>query len=411
MTIKSKNIKSISNLTIPTNWQLIELGDLFEFRNGLNKEKQAFGDGTPIVNYVDVYKSNYIETTELKGRVTLSQSEINRFEVRKGDVFFTRTSETIEDIGLAAVVIDEPKDTVFSGFLLRARPKNNKLDLLFKKYCFSTFQVRKEIIRKSTYTTRALTNGTYLSQVVLLLPPIEEQRIIAHVLSSWDEAIDKIQALIVQKELCRKWLMQNLLTGKKRLRGFNGEWKEYHLGDMFIERNDTKNNGLVLLSIGQNGVYLQSESNKKDISNADKSKYKRICPGDIGYNTMRMWQGRSALSHLEGIVSPAYTIVTPKGNADSLFFSYLFKTPKLINLFWRNSQGLVNDTLNCKFKDFSIVKVHLPEKEEQTTIAQVLHAADKEIHLLKTKTEKLKEQKKWMMQMLLTGKKRLRIPK
>ena len=116
MTIKSKNIKSISDLTIPTNWQLIELGDLFEFRNGLNKEKQAFGDGTPIVNYVDVYKSNYIETTELKGRVTLSQSEINRFEVRKGDVFFTRTSETIEDIGLAAVVIDEPKDTVFSGF-------------------------------------------------------------------------------------------------------------------------------------------------------------------------------------------------------------------------------------------------------------------------------------------------------
>lgn len=84
-------------------------------------------------------------------------------------------------------------------------------------------------------------------------------------------------------------------------------------------------------------------------------------------------QGRSALSELEGIVSPAYTIVTPKKNADSLFFSYLFKTPKLMNLFWRNSQGLVDDTLNCKFKDFEIVKVNLPKtKEEQTAIAQVL---------------------------------------
>ena len=80
-----------------------------------------------------------------------------------------------------------------------------------------------------------------------------------------------------------------------------------------------------------------------------------------------------------------------------------------MNLFWRNSQGLVDDTLNCKFKDFSIIKAHLPEKEEQTAIAQVLQAADKEIQLLKAKTEKLREQKKGMMQVLLTGKKRLKI--
>lgn len=202
--------------------------------------------------------------------------------------------------------------------------------------------------------------------------------------------------------------MQNLLTGKKRLKGFSGEWKEYHLGDMFTERNETNFNGLILLSIGRHGVYPQSESDKKDTSNEDKSKYKRICPGDIGYNTMRMWQGRSALSGIEGIVSPAYTIVTPKKNADSKFFAYLFKTPKLMNLFWRNSQGLVNDTLNCKFKDFKIVKVYLPEKDEYTAIANVLHSVDKEIQLLKSKTEKFKEQKKWLMQVMLTGKKRLK---
>ena len=80
----------------------------------------------------------------------------------------------------------------------------------------------------------------------------------------------------------------------------------------------------------------------------------------------------------------------------------------MTNLFWRNSQGLVDDTLNCKYKDFSIVKVVLPQtKEEQTAIAQVLQAADKEISLLKAKAGKLSEQKKGFMQMLLTGKKRL----
>jgi type I restriction enzyme S subunit len=242
------------------------------------------------------------------------------------------------------------------------------------------------------------------------LPPLPEKKAIARVLSTADAAINTTEKLIAQKELRKKWLMQQLLTRRKRLKGFSGEWKEKHLGDMFAERNETKYFDLPLLSIGQNGVYPQEESVKKDTSNEDKSKYKRICPGDIGYNTMRMWQGRSALSDLEGIVSPAYTVVTPKKNTDSLFFSYLFKMPKMTNLFWRNSQGLVDDTLNCKFKDFSIVKVVLPQsKEEQTAIAQVLQAVDKEISLLKAKTEKLREQKKGLMQVLLTGKVRLKI--
>jgi len=248
-----------------------------------------------------------------------------------------------------------------------------------------------------------------LVRLKITLPPLPEQKAIAYILGLMDTAINKNNQLIAQKELQKKWLMQNLLTGRKRLKGFAEDWKEYHLGEMFSERNDTRYFDLQLLSVGASGIYPQSDSIKKDTSNDDKSKYKRICHGDIGYNTMRMWQGRSALSNLEGIVSPAYTIVTPKKNSDSLFFSYLFKTPKLMNLFWRNSQGLVDDTLNCKYKDFSIVKIQLPERKEQTAIAEVLQAADKEIQLLKSKTERLREQKKGLMQVLLTGKKRLRI--
>lgn len=247
-----------------------------------------------------------------------------------------------------------------------------------------------------------------LKNIVVSYPAKPEQKAIAQVLSTADAAIHTTEKLIAQKELRKKWLMQQLLTGKKRLKGFDGEWKEMHLADFFKERNETKCNDLALLSIGQNGVYPQDESVKKDTSNADKSKYKRIYPGDIGYNTMRMWQGRSALSELEGIVSPAYTVVIPKQNAYSLFFSYLFATSKLMNLFWRNSQGLVDDTLNCKFKDFKMVKVFLPQtKKEQTAIAQVLQAADEEISLLKAKAEKLRYQKKGLIQQLLTGKKRL----
>ena len=283
-----------------------------------------------------------------------------------------------------------------------------------KKHCeigyLTEFLESIKYDKYNTGTAQPKLNKEVCSGIPILLPPLPEQKAIAKVLSTADAAIHATEKLIAQKVLRKKWLMQQLLKGKKRLKGFEGEWKEVPLSEMFSERNETKYFDLPLLSIGQNGVYPQDESVKKDTSNEDKSKYKRICPGDIGYNTMRMWQGRSALSALEGIVSPAYTVVTPKKNADALFFSYLFKMPKMTNLFWRNSQGLVDDTLNCKFKDFSIVKVMLPQsKEEQTAIAQVLQSADNEISLLKTKAEKLREEKKGLMQKLLTGKVRLKV--
>lgn len=237
---------------------------------------------------------------------------------------------------------------------------------------------------------------------------LTEQKHIISTIDVWNKNILKLSNLIKLKTSLKKGLMQQLLTGKNRLPGFSGEWKEYKLETFFTERNDKGYTDLQLLSLGEAGVYPQSDSNKKDTSNKDKSKYKRICPGDIGYNTMRLWQGRNALSHLEGIISPAYTVVTPKENAHAEFFKYLLKLPELVHKFYRNSQGLVSDTLNCKFKDFKIVKVLLPSTtEEQRAIANILLSADREMDLLKKKKELLQDQKKGLMQQLLTGKKRI----
>lgn len=250
-------------------------------------------------------------------------------------------------------------------------------------------------------------NLSIINGIKIPIPPKEEQKAIANCLSTWDEAIEKQTKLIAAKEQRKKALMQQLLSGKKRLPGFTKDWKEVSLGKLFSERVETKREDLELLSVGQQGVYPQTESNKRDISNADKSKYKRIVPGDIGYNTMRMWQGRSALSGLEGIVSPAYTILIPRDKVDSYFFSCLFKTKKLMHLFWRNSQGLVGDTLNCKYKDFSIIKISIPSFEEQQKISTMLKNQDNEIILMKKKLDFLLGQKKGIMQKLLTGKVRL----
>lgn len=391
------------NTIIPSDWEVKHFKDIALIdKNSLNGQTDKDYE-FDYISLSDVDSDDFkIETTR---QIFGSAPSRARRIVKKGDILMSTVRPNLQGFSL---IKEDVKNLIAStGFAVITPTKCNN-EYLFQ-YLFS-IGIERQFYQLLVGSNYPAINSSDVRKLKLPLPPLPEQKAIANALSVMDTAINKTNLLIRKKQLRKKWLMQNLLTGKKRLKGFSGEWEEYHLGEMFSERNERNTEGLPLLSIGQNGVYPQDESIKKDTSNADKSKYKKICPGDIGYNTMRMWQGRSALSSLEGIVSPAYTIVKQKADADSLFFSYLFQTPKLINLFWRNSQGLVNDTLNCKFKDFAIVKTSLPPtKEEQTAIAKVLQTADKEIHLLTQKRDQLKEQKKWMMQVLLTGKKRLKI--
>jgi len=290
---------------------------------------------------------------------------------------------------------------------------NNHAHVLKMKQGFNRFYICNYLESLSydkynTGTAQPKLNREVCEKISVLLPPEEEQNRISNLIITWDTAIEKQSELIEKLKLRKRALMQQLLTGKKRLPGFNGEWKEVKLGDVFDERNETNRDDLPLLSItGDKGIINQSDSDKRDISNEDKSKYKRICPNDIGYNSMRMWQGRSALSELEGIVSPAYTIVTPRESINVKFMSMLIQQPRVVYDFWTHSQGLVSDTLNCKYLDFCQVKVFIPTKAEQTAIAFVLEKADLEIKLACEKLANLQSQKRGLMQQLLTGKKRV----
>jgi len=405
---------------IPSDWEVLTIGKLFEFKNGLNKEKQAFGRGTPIVNYVDVYSCNYIDTKNLKGRVELTPNEISRYEVKKGDVFFTRTSETIDEIGLSSVVIDEPIDTVFSGFILRARPKNDKLELLFKKYCFSTTQVRNEIIKKGTYTTRALTNGSFLSEIQMPVPPIEEQKKIAKVLGIWDKTIEATQKLIIQKEQRKKWLMQQLLTGNKKLKGFGGEWKEVALGKIFerVTRKNTEQNKNIVTISAQKGFVRQTDFFNKTIASDVVDNYFLVEKGEFCYNKSYSngypWGATKRLNDFDkAVVTTLYICfrIIDEHKSSGDFFEQFFEANLLDKGLTQiaHEGGRAHGLLNVTPADFFNLKLVVPDYKEQIAIAQVLKVADSEILLLKAKLDKLKEQKKGLMQVLLTGKKRLKI--
>jgi type I restriction enzyme, S subunit len=193
------------------------------------------------------------------------------------------------------------------------------------------------------------------------------------------------------------------LVPKLRFPEFRGleEWNSKRLGDLFSDRQETGLTGLPLLSLlDREGIVPQENSNRKNNSNSDKSKYLRVVPGDIAYNTMRMWEGRSALVGLEGLVSPAYTVCKPQPSVHSLFFSYYFKTPQLIEQFRRFSQGLVKDTLNLKYPAFAKISAQIPTYPEQQKIAQCLSSVVELMAAQARRVDALKRYKGGLVQQL-----------
>lgn len=392
---------------IPDDWEVLELGRLVKperpISYGIVQTGESVPGGIKCIRVTDIVDGK-IDFSNLITTSKKISDAYKRTQLQKGDLVMALRGK----IGQVALIEEELVGANLTRGVALIDLKE-EYDRNFLKQQISSERAIKTLEKSLNGSALQELSIGVLRKIPVLIPnQLQEQIVIATLLNTWDKASDTLTQIIIQKEQRKKWLMQQLLTGKKRLKGYRQKWKEHHLGDFFDERNDLNHPSLPLLSIGQSGVYPQSESEKRDISNSDKSKYRRICKGDIGYNTMRMWQGRSALSNMEGIVSPAYTILKPKKNAYPLFFSYLFHTPKLVHSFYRNSQGLVGDTLNCKYKDFAIVKAFLPEREEQIAIADVISKSGQEIQFLKIKLDKIKEQKRGLMQLLLTGKKRLK---
>ena len=183
----------------------------------------------------------------------------------------------------------------------------------------------------------------------------------------------------------------------------SGIWHSAKLGDIFRERVDRAICDEELLAVTiSSGVQKRDEINIKDNSSDDKSHYKRVYKGDIVYNTMRMWQGASGASLFDGIVSPAYTVITPIDAAETniFFWSYYFKFAPLVKTFQKYSQGLTSDTWNLKFPLFSEIKVSVPSLKEQTAIADFLSRIEKRIQREENKFRAYQHLRTALMQQL-----------
>ena len=390
--INRKGYKKTKIGMIPEDWEVVKLGEKIKLISGQHIESHLYNNekvGIPYLTGPNDYPNGIIQATKY--------TEHPKVKCNKDDILITCKGSGTGSLTIA----DQPY--CISRQIMAIRPINTNSHFIFS----ILKQEEKSLGGKAVGLIPGISRDDIL-KIPIPLPPLPEQKKIAVILSTWDEAIEMLESLVALKEKRKKGLMQSLLTGKKRLKGFYSNWIEYYLGDLFDERIEIGFNKLPLVSVTRDrGIVFRNMEDQKDTSSEDKSKYLHICPGDIGYNTMRMWQGVSGLSEIEGIVSPAYTILKPQKNVHGLFFQYLFKFPSMINYFYRHSQGLVSDTLNLKYSNFKKIKAFIPPLPEQKRIAEVLNTADNEINLHKEEIEKIKLQKKGLMQKLLTGKVRV----
>ncbi|OYX25807.1 MAG: hypothetical protein B7Z10_05165 [Rhodobacterales bacterium 32-66-7] len=400
---------------IPDDWDAVPIGEMFTFKNGLNKAKGFFGYGTPIVNYMDVFGRPSLQIADVAGRVDVNSRELASYEVRKGDVFFTRTSETVEEIGVASVMLDEPHKTVFSGFVLRARPSGESLDDGFKAYCFAPRYFRQQVTSNASYTTRALTNGRSLSAALLARPPLPEQRAIAAALSNVDAALAEVLRLIAKKKDLKQAAMQTLLTGQTRLPGFSGDWEVKRLGDVgealigltYSPSNVRESGILVLRSSNIQGGALNFDD--KVFVDCHVPAQIMVQSGDVlicARNGSRDLIGKSALldERTTGMTFGAFMAVfrSPIGK----LVNYLFQSEVLKRQIHAHLGATINQITNKSLNSFEIPLA--PTFAEQTAIAAVLSDMDAEIVAVTAQADKIRLLKQAMMQDLLTG--RVRLP-
>lgn len=223
LSVRKKQYKYYLNYLINSNAcnsdEYIRLGELFDFRNGLSKGKEFFGKGSPIIRYTDVYNKRFLRSKDVIALVECNDKELKTLHVSRGDVLFTRTSETAEEVGFASVMLDDMKDCVFNGFTIKATPKTDKLLPEYCAYCFSTTEFRDYVTRKCTFTTRASLTGKTLSEFLIEIPCIEKQAWIVDILdrftSLYNDICISLTAEIEARQKQYEYYRDKLLTFKE----------------------------------------------------------------------------------------------------------------------------------------------------------------------------------------------------
>jgi type I restriction enzyme, S subunit len=424
MTKKKENKPKVQkkHSYLPQGWQEIPLGEVCESPisgySPVGTDRPAQDDEVGVLKLSCIQGSRF--SPGKNKAVEGSKANDLKTPVRKNTLIVSR-SNTEALVGAVCYMDNDFPNLFLSDLLWCVSAKDNdRIDLKWLAYLLSFAPYRAKIIARANGTSETMKkiNKPGFLGIQILYPKLNEQKKIAKILSTWDTAIDQTCKLITTKKQRKKALMQQLLTGKKRLPGFGiptdkhqilpEGWNALHAKELFKAhtKKNCENEPVLSVTQGNGVIYRETFDRKIESSSNSLSAFKLVEPGDFVIS-LRSFQGGLEYSQYRGIVSPAYHVIRPIKKIDDVFYKYLFKSRNFIGHLAISVIG-IRDGKQVNYSDFSFLQLPYPPFKEQKAIGKVLMTADREIFVLESKLRGLEKQKRGLMQKLLTGEVRVK---
>lgn len=387
---------------IPNEWEVERLGNIVSITSG---ESPSLYTLTSHGKYpfIKVEDMNNCEKYQIRSR-EYSNDEKNI--IHKESIIFPKRGAAILNNKVRIAKVDIQMDSN----MMAIKPNNKVLpEYLFYSITF------EQLFRIADTSTIPQINNKHINPYKILLPPLNEQRKIAEVLSTWDKAIEKQTLLVEKLELRKKGLMQQLLTGKKRLHGFSEEWKTVKLGSIAdvvgggtpdTNNSDYWDGNIAWLTPSEIGTEKYVYTSKKHITEEGlKNSSARLLPVGTIVFTSRATIGLKAILKTEASTNQGFQSLIISQSSNIEFVYYLLDI--LIHVIRKKSSGSTFPEISAN--SLKSINITTPPLEEQNAIAEILSVCDNEITLAKQKLDTLRQQKKGLMQVLLTGKKRVEL--
>jgi len=414
MTSNNENRPGYKNTKIgwiPDDWEVGCLDDLGNFSKGAGiAKKDTVENGIPCVRYGEIYTTHHYYIKKYCSFIAEKTIPTTR-KLKKNDILFVGSGETREEIGKAVAFLND--DEVYAGGDIIIFSPKSGLSLLLS-YILNNEIVNRQKFKMGQGHSVVHIYANHLKKLLLPLPPLPEQKKIAEILSTWDKAISKYDTLISKYELRKKALMQKLLTGKVRFKEFDEqEWKEVRIRDFgkvvtgsTPPMKDENNYGIDYCWVTAQDFTEKYIIKSKIMVSEQGSKFCRLVPEGSILITCIASIGLNAIAGTQLGTNQQINSIIVNENFNNEFIYYLIEFNKNLMKSYAGQTAVPIINKNT----FENIKLFCPKMvEEQRKIASVLTAQDKQIDLLKKQKAALEQQKKGLMQKLLTGEVRVRV--
>lgn len=381
------------------------------------------------VHYMDVYRGSLRNIFDSPNYLIVSATPQKRDKciLRKGDVLFTTSSETPNDIGHSCVIGEDLNDTLFGYHLLRLRV-TDKIDFQFRKYLFGANYLRTWFSYRAVGMTRYGISNIDFADARIMIPPIDEQKKISNYL---DQKVSQIDDLIQNKQELIDLLKEQRISvicsavtkgidstaemkdsGNEWLGYIPSHWRVVPAKALFAQSKETRHETDVQLTASQKyGIisqedYMERQNYKIVLADKGLENWKHVEPNDF-IISLRSFQGGVEISYIPGCITWHYIVLKPKAGVEPEYFKWLFKSPRYIQALQRTA-NFIRDGQDLRFSNFVQVPLPLIPMDEQKEIAEYLNKEtariDSIIADITEQIEKLKEYRQSVISEVVTGK-------